>query len=177
MAWTTPPTFVSGAVLTAAQLNILATNLLETAPAKATSSGQIFVSTGVNTITARTPGSGFATVTESTTSTAFTDLTTFGPTVTATTGANALVFMNAYLSNTVNGATSSVGLDISGATTSPPSAIYLSLTTAQADQQVTCGASRMVIGLTSGSNVFTMKYVVGGGTGLFGRRSMSVIPL
>ncbi len=49
MAWTAPITFTSGSVLTAAQLNTyLRDNLNETAPAKFTAAGQLFVSTAAN---------------------------------------------------------------------------------------------------------------------------------
>ena len=54
MAWSAPMTAVSGSVLTAAQFNTyVRDNLNETAPAKATAAGQIFVSTAANAIAAR----------------------------------------------------------------------------------------------------------------------------
>jgi hypothetical protein len=59
MAWVTPPTFTTGNVLTAAQVNILAGDLMETAAAKASSTGDLFTSTqyfaatAANSLTAR----------------------------------------------------------------------------------------------------------------------------
>jgi hypothetical protein len=176
MAWTAPPTFVSGNVLTAAQLNVLSGDLNETGPAKATTPGQYFVATGTNAITARTVGRDSVLVAESTTSTAFTDLTTFGPQVTVTTGTYVLMCMQAQLANnTVNGICT-VGLDISGATTLAAGTIWLSFTSGTANQQITCGTAVAVIGLTAGSNTFTMKYVVGSGTGTFHRRWLTILP-
>jgi hypothetical protein len=178
MSWTQPPTFVSGTALTAAQLNILGADLNETAPAKATAVGQYFTSTGVNVIAARLLGQSTITTSETTTSTAFADLTTLGPQVTVTcgTGAFCLALVNSLVANNTSGATSSVGFDITGATTLAASNIYVSLTTAAANQQATMGACRTIIGMTGGSNTFTMKYVVGAGTGTFSRRHLTVLP-
>lgn len=177
MAWVAPPTFTSGNVLTAAQLNILSGDLNETAPAKASQQGQFFVSTASNAIAARLPVSASTNVSESTTSSAFTDLATVGPQAVVTTGPWALVCMQAQASNASVNATSSIGLDISGATVSAASTIYISITSGTAGQQVTCAGVRLITGLTNGSNTFTMKYVVSSGTtGTFGRRFMGVIP-
>jgi hypothetical protein len=177
MTWTAPPTFVSGTALTAAQLNIIGADLNETAPAKASAVGQYFVATGVNAIAARTPQQSSITTGETTTATSFTDLATVGPQVAVTcgTGAYCLVLVNSLLVNSVSGATASVGVDISGATTIAASTIYLSLTTSAANQQATMGACRMQLGMTGGVNTFTMKYVVGAGTGTFSRRHLTVL--
>lgn len=51
MAWTAPRTWVTGEIVTAAYLNSnVRDNLLETAPAKATAAGDIFVATASNAI-------------------------------------------------------------------------------------------------------------------------------
>jgi hypothetical protein len=176
MAWTTPPTFVSGNVLTAAQLNILSGDLAETAPAKATAQGQYFVATAANQLAARLPVQTSANITESTTSTTFTDLTTFGPSADVTTGLWALVCMQAMVQPGTSGQSGQIGIDVSGATTVAASTIYLSLTAAAVNQQVTCAGVRTIVGLTSGVNTFTMKYAVSGGTVQFGRRFLSVVP-
>jgi hypothetical protein len=177
MAWTTPPTFTS-APLTAAQLNILSADLNETAPAKASTAGQYFVATGTNLIAARTAVSTSVTTAETTTLTSLGDLPTgtVGPAATVTSGAQFLVLMNATVANNTSGVASSIGFEISGATTSAASQIYISLLTAAANQQATMGGVRMVIGATPGSNTVTMKYVVGAGTGTFSRRFLTVLP-
>jgi len=57
MAWTAPRTWVTSEVVTAAHLNAhVRDNLLETAPAKATTNGGIFVATGANAIAERVRG-------------------------------------------------------------------------------------------------------------------------
>jgi hypothetical protein len=176
VTWTAPPKFLAGGVLTAAQLNILSADLNETAAAKATAAGQYFVATAANSLAARTAGSANVTTSESTTSTTLTDLATVGPQVTVTCGSQCLVLMNATVANGTSGVASSIGFDISGATTSPASQIYISLLTASGGQQATMGGVRMAIGMTAGSNTFTMKYVVGAGTGTFQRRFLTVLP-
>jgi hypothetical protein len=50
MAWSTIDPFEVAAVLTAAQMNALRENQLETAPAKATTAGDTFYATAANTI-------------------------------------------------------------------------------------------------------------------------------
>jgi hypothetical protein len=176
MAWISPPTFVSGAVLTAAQLNILSGNLNETAAAKATTQGQFFVATAANQLAPRLPVQTSANITESTASTTFADLTTFGPTADTTTGLWALVCMQAMVQPGTSGASGQIGIEVTGATTIAASTIYLSLTAAAVNQQVTCAGVRTIVGLTSGLNSFTMKYAVTGGTVQFGRRFLSIVP-
>ena len=50
MAWNNDRVFVTGANLTAAQMNQITANLNETAPAKAVASGDLFVANGTNSI-------------------------------------------------------------------------------------------------------------------------------
>jgi hypothetical protein len=183
MAWVTPPTFTTGNVLTAAQVNILAGDLMETAAAKASSTGDLFTSTqyfaatAANSLTARQAGSGFKVDADTTTSTALGDLAaSVGPAVTVTSGARAVLFMNSTVQNTNVGVASSVGYAVSGATTIAASQIYISLLTAAANQQATMTGVRMETALTPGANTFTMKYVVGAGTGTFSRRYLTVMP-
>ena len=186
MAWSAPPTFVNGNVLTAAQMNTLVADLNQAYTAKAVATyTDLFagppyaVSTAANVVTQRQPVSGFvAGSVESTTSTVLDDPTsgTPGPAVTVTSGTQALVLMECTVqaANTATGV--SVGFAISGATTSAASEIYISLVTAAAGQQMTAGAVRMATGLNAGSNTFTMKYVVGSGTAFIQRRYLTVMP-
>lgn len=178
MAWTTPPTFVSGTALTAAQLNILSANLNETTPAKATAAGQYFVASAVNAIAARTPQSASVTTTQTTTSAAFTDLATVGPQVTVTSGTQCLMLMNSLLQNNTSGTTTSISMDVSGTTTIAAGTIYLSFLTAAVNHQITIGGVRMQPSLTAGAgNIFTMKYACSGGsTATFARRFLTVLP-
>jgi len=87
MSWTAPLTAVATASLSAAQWNAsVRDNLLETAPAKATAAGQVFVATAANAIAARTPSSNLITTIETTTSTTSGVLPTAGPSVSVVTG-------------------------------------------------------------------------------------------
>jgi len=50
MAWSSPATYTTGQVVTAADLNLVRDNLLQTAPAKVTTAGDILVATGANAL-------------------------------------------------------------------------------------------------------------------------------
>lgn len=179
MAWTTPLTAVSNAPLTAAQWNAsVRDNLLETAPAKSTTAGSIFVSTGANGIAQRPVLSGTVDTSETTTSTSYTDLATVGPVVTATTGDKALVLYAAQFNNSVAGNSSFVSWAVSGSSTvAAGDATSLNLDAAANFQDMRASDLRRVTGLNSGSNTFTMKYRVSAGTGAYQRRHLIIIGL
>lgn len=181
MAWTAPMTAVANAIFTAAQFNThVRDNLLETAPAKASTAGGYFVSTGTNSISERTASVAGVAASETTTSTSFTNLATTGPTVTLNTGTSALILITSNLSNNTNAAYAIVGVDISGATTlAPADADSLSFRQPVApgtEQNPQHTWSRLFTGLTAGSNTFQLKYRVTAGTGTFNRRYLTVIP-
>jgi hypothetical protein len=179
VAWSTPLTAVANSALTAAQWNAsVRDNLLGSTQALATTAGQLFVSTGVNAIAARSPAQADVTTSETTTSSSFTDLTTTGPAVTATTGTRALVFITCQMNNSTANF-SVVGCEVTGASSSSPddSRSLVQDSTAGNFEDVRATATHLYTGLTAGSNTFTLKYRVGGGTGQFQRRSITVIPL
>lgn len=179
MAWTTPLTAVANAALTAAQWNAsVRDNLNETAPAKATAAGQIFVSTGVNAITARTPSAAVVATSETTISTTYADLTTAGPSVTVTTGTQAIVFIGALMSNNTAGASSVANVAVSGATVISPSSDDDALRHQDSGTGGLIRATTALIPtLTAGSNTFKMQYRVSSGTGTFQFRRIIVLPL
>lgn len=181
MAWTAPMTAVAGSVFTAAQFNtFIRDNFNETAPAKASTSGSLFVGTGLNAIAERTPAFAFVTDSETTTSTSYTDLATAGPSVTVTTGAGAIVAVFAQVSNNTAGEEAFAGHDITGATTRAASdtrSIGFQPGSVAAARSIRCSAITYQDALTPGSNTFTMKYRVTGGTGTFNDRRITVIPL
>jgi hypothetical protein len=170
-------TAVAGSVFTAAQFNThIRDNLNETAPAKATTAGQIFVSTAANTIAARLVNADFVATSESTTSTTYADLATTGPTVTATTSLSCIVAIYCNMSHST-GLAAWMNYDISGATTD-------AATDNRAVQNQSTGGEH--IGavffhsaiLTAGTNTFTAKYRVStSGTGTFSSRRLMVIPM
>jgi hypothetical protein len=174
MAWSTPLTAVSNTALTAAQWNAsVRDNLLETGPAKVTVGGQILVSTSTSQLAARTISTNFVSNLETTTSTTYTDLTTPGPAVTVTTGAQALVALKCDASN--SGASGSV-MSVAVSGTTSQAATDANSIGPDNTNKVRLGAL-VLLAIVGGSNTFTAKYRVTGGTGTFVNRSLIVIPL
>lgn len=181
MAWATPLTAVANASLTASQWNAsVRDNLNETAPAKATGANQIFVSTGVNGITARTPTlASVVTGVETTTSTSYTSaLTTPGPAVTVTTGTKAIVMIAALCRCGTAAIAAHASYAVSGATTiAADDQFCCFFMGGSANSSSRVGTASMQT-LTAGSNTFTMAYRSGGAaTAGFDTRSIIVIPL
>lgn len=176
-------TAVANSAFTAAQFNAhVRDNLNETAPAKATTAGGIFVASAANSIVERIPAIATVQTSETTTSTTYTDLATAGPSVTATTGAKALVVVSAHLANNTAGANSVMAVDVSGASTIAPSDTRALVYEASVAGDVMQASyitmySSATASLTAGSNTFTAKYRVGLGTGTFQFRYLLVIPL
>lgn len=179
MAFTTPLTAVSSSPLTAAQWNAsVRDNFLETAPAKATAAGRIMVTTGANAIAERVIDSATVSASQTTTSTTYASLLTAGPAVTATTGARALVFGQAFMSSNSIGQKSWISCAVSGAST-----VAATDTTAAEFQVYGSNAeSRQAFAtlfksLTPGANTFTMQYRVSAGTTTYGDRELIVVAL
>lgn len=175
MAWSSPMTAVAGATFTAAQFNqFVRDNLNMTAPALASAAGQIFVSTAANAIAARTPGVATIATSQTTTSTTYADLATVGPSVTITTGTQALVWFGALISN--SGANSSrMSVAVSSASTVAASDAWAAVNVGTSANRIF--SAHMFTGLTAGSNIFTAKYDVSAGTGTYVNRELFVIPL
>lgn len=162
MAWSTPMTFVAGSPLTAGQLNTyLNANLNELAPAKATTAGSIFTPVGANSIAERAVGNEYIGTTETTTSGTYVDLATVGPTVTLTTGTQALIGQGAmcyssinsgqvYMSFAVSGATTNAATDIRAMIHFEPNPGGLAFTR--------MGTITYLTALTPGVNTFRAKY-------------------
>jgi hypothetical protein len=177
MAWTAPMTAVSGSVYTAAQFNqFVRDNLNETAPAKATTAGAHFAVSGTNEIAERLSASDIVTTSQDTTSTSYTDLSTVGPSVTATTGPRALVIVRGAISNSGTGS-SRMSYEVSGASSVAAADAQCVGVFGTAGTGVLGGDISLVTGLTAGSNTFTAKYRVSSGTGTFSTRRIVVFPL
>ncbi|GAA0528859.1 hypothetical protein GCM10010172_06840 [Paractinoplanes ferrugineus] len=176
MAYTTALTAVANASLTAAQWNAsVRDNLAETAPAKATTAGSFFVATAANTIAERIPKAHTVGTTQNTTLTSYTNLATVGPTVTVTSGANALIMWGAQLYSGTTGQSIYMSYAISGATSvaATDASAVVSTNTLNYPIQM----SRVVLqSTTAGSNVITCQYRVDGGTGNYGQRNLNVVP-
>ncbi|MEU7170301.1 hypothetical protein ABZ949_02270 [Micromonospora tulbaghiae] len=179
MAWSVPLTAVSNSPLTAAAWNAsVRDNLLETAPAKFTGAGQLFVSTGANAGAARTPASATVATNESTNSTTYTNLVTAGPQVVSTTGTSALCFWQAQMGNSTSGSNAFMSVAVSGASTVAASDTFSSRYQSYgSNARHRSAAAHLFTGLTAGSNTFTAQYRVDGGSGAFIDRSLIVIPL
>lgn len=177
MVWVAPATWTTNQTVTAAQLNAqLRDNMLETAPAKASISGaypQIYTVSGANQIAAREIKDNITTTSETTTSTSFTDLATWGAGFDFVTGAFALCFPVSRVFNSAGGV-SYASFEITGATTSP--AVDGRGVANQGTDDIRA-ASVQLMACTPGSNYFLMKFRVSSGTGTFGSRRLCVMAL
>lgn len=171
-------TAVSGSVYTAAQFNtFVRDNLNETAPAKATAAGGYFVTTSLNEIAERVGVRQTILTSETTTSTSYTDLSTVGPTVTVTTSNLALVMWGAQMSNDTADLSTRVSVGVTGASTIAESDVRaLSFDPSSANGIFQGSHVVFYDDLTPGSNTFTLKYRVAGGTGTYLRRRLIVLP-
>lgn len=177
MAWTTPLTAVANTALTAAQWNAsVRDNLLETAAAKSTTAGRIFVSNGPNVVVERAILDGVVETAQTTTSTTYVGLTTPGPSVSLTTGALAFVFINSDCANNTANVGAYASFEVSGATTSAAIDGRAVKTESVANGAVSACRSTL-FGPTPGTNVFNMMYRVLSNTGTFQRRRIQVIAL
>lgn len=173
MAWTAPMTFVTGAVLPAAQLNTyLAANFNETAVAKASTAGRYFGVDAANSIGEREIKSDIVSTSETTTNSAFVDLATVGPGVTVYSGAKVVVLLSAGVSNNTVGATSNMSVDLNGSGSSTAFALRVTSSTANALYQTTFVDARAA----SGVNSWTAKYATSAGTATFVTRRITVMP-
>jgi hypothetical protein len=180
MAWSTPLTAVSNAVLTAAQWNAsVRDNLLETATAKATTAGYIFTTTATNAVAQRAVISDTITTSETTTSLTYTDLATNGPQISSvTTGPLALVMYAAQMAHSGSGATCYTSWTVFNASTvAPDDGNSILLTSAAANQAIRCSDTRRLTGLTPGLQGIKLQYRVSTATGTFQRRHLVVIAL
>lgn len=178
MAWTSPMTAVAGSVYTAAQYNqFTRDNFNETGPAKISAAGQILVGLAANSLVARTPVTNTVSASETTGSTTYAAIAT-ALSVTAVTGTSAIVINSLSVANNTSGQNAYGSYQVSGPSTVAASDDRALLITAEGAGQV-LHASLVFFetGLTPGSNVFSARYRVTGGTGTFSSRQLTVIPL
>jgi hypothetical protein len=151
--------------------------MLLTPAAVATTAGSIFVATGANAIAERLIQQQIVDTSQTTSSTSYAALATAGPLVAATTGTQALVWINSTIANSASN-TSAASFAISGATTTAADDtwdIQQDGGTGAANRYSSCA----LMPLTPGSNTFTMLYKVSSGasTGTFSRRRIQVLAL
>ena len=178
MAWNAPMTAVAGTIFTAAEFNTyVRDNLNECPTAKATGAAQFFVSTGPNAIAARQMSNQSVATSQTTSSTSYTDLATVGPTVAVTTGTLAMVLFASRIQNSLTNGAAEVSVAVSGASSVAANGAWsLKLDGIASANALRLGMVHMFSGLTPGSNTFTLKYLVGSGTGTFSDRELIVLP-
>lgn len=181
MAWTTPLTAASNATLTAAQWNAsVRDNLNATAPALATTPGSIFVTTAANTIAERIPKTDLVLTSDTVAATSYANTTVPGPSVTATSAAKALIFTSGSMQNGSAGNSTYMAHEISGATAIAAAdtwALEHRGSSTVSTDIINATRCHLETALTSGSNVFTVKYRVSGGAqSTVQRRHLTVIP-
>ena len=203
-AQTSVPTFTAGEILTAANMNISARTGIPVF-ADSTARDAAFGGTGEKTLaegqfayledtnaTQYYDGSNWQAVAttnitndtatvatqQTTTSTSYTDLATSGPAVTVTTGTKVLVIISAgEIRNQNSSGECDMSFAVSGATTvAAADATSVGITSA-ASNETFRPTGAFIITVTAGSNTFTAKYRVGGGTGVFANRRISVVNL
>lgn len=119
---------------------------------------------------------------QNTTSTSFTDLATAGPSVTVTTGTEALVTISAILGQGLDaGQTVHAGVAVSGASTVAASVNYSLFLNgddfASSSGNVSLSTTFKLTGLTAGSNTFTMKYKTSSSEARFENRHLTVFAI
>ena len=206
MVWSAPKTYTAGAVLTAAELNqYQRDNLNETSAATATTAGDMIFADAANSMGSRvgigaagsylvSDGSGpvwratgFDTLfsdsstTQTTTSTAYTS--SMGgqtlPNFSVSTGTRGLVLYGAQsTSNSAAQAFVQLTFSISGATTLAAGDVVSALHEGGAtDVGDHIGTTRLVTGLTAGSNTFQLQVKVASGTGTVVHPYIGLLPL
>ncbi len=148
MSYTSPPTFTTGAVLTAPQLTILGNDIVDldrrTSPVGAVRAGSV-----------------------TSTNTTYTDLAG-GPSVPIQIGANGLaqVLLHSAIANASFPLASYYGFRVSGATTVAASdATAIGFTSTFANAGIRTGTSILIGGLNPGMNTFTAQGRMDPGTG------------
>ena len=160
MGWSTPRTWTTTELVTAANLNT-------------------YVSDDLSDLHRRTNPDGTTVATsETTTSTSYADLATSGPAVTLTTGTMALVILTCQMSNNTAGQSAIMGFAVSGASTIAATDTKCLAYQSSANNEATVStAAYLIETLTAGSNTFTAKYRVSANTGTFLNRNLAVVPL
>jgi hypothetical protein len=170
-------TFTSGNTLTAAQLNTnVRDDLNETSPAKATAASRWFPGIGANDVRERAILGDSIVTSESTTSTSYTNLASWGPTVTLTTSTYALVWINAHLQTNTAGAVTYASYEVTGASSISASDVWCCRMQASGtndDQRA--GIAHYQNAITAGSNSFRMMYRTTAGTASFASRHILVM--
>ena len=182
MSWTTPLTATTGQILTAAQWNTsVRDNLWETEPAGTTGGTHIIVTDGVNSVVERLIQRDFVNAAESTTSSTFGNLGTWGPQVLVTTGTAAITFLEAKLWNNTTGCASVMTYDVwqgqqVSITGDDPQGLQYRSSTSNDFTRCSCVDFNNFT-LNPGYNRFITRYRCTSNTANFDQRKIIVMPL
>lgn len=204
MAWSTLPTYTSGSVLTAAQMNAIAANINETSAATVTTAGDMTYADAANSMGNRLAigaagshlvSSGSApvwrTITGGTGNTSYSGGDSTYKTLnnviwgsgtaisaTVTTGTSALVNLTTrYVSNSSAGQDVSITYEVSGATTiASGDSRGGNFESGAANDRGQISVTIHETALTAGSNKFEFTAKVSGGTGTIAYPRITVIP-
>lgn len=181
MAWSAIPTFTSGNVLTAAQMNILGGNLGETAPALATAASQYFVATAANSLSARMATRNTQLAADNCTITSYGDLANVGPTLSGIVGgAQCLAMMQAKCGhNTALGNAYMSVLGTGSSSITPDDEYALAHAPGAGTGFIQCTFVILFVsndGWASGTTTLQAKYKTNTGTATFDKRRLTAIP-
>ncbi len=189
MAWVAPVTFVTGAILTAAQLNtFLRDNMNCTAPAKSlqtptTATGYHFVSSGLRAITTRSITKNSIDIIENSPASdsqgSYGDLATVGPSCTVTTGTKALAFYSIKGNNSLANVAVFASIEVTGATTIDARDSIALIIDGQpvGGNAIACSQVYLFQNLTPGLNTFRMKYRNNSGVATYTNRHLCMMAL
>lgn len=178
MAWTTPRTWTTAEVVTAAMMNTLRDNLNTF---DAVTAGSILVTDGTDPVWRIVGSASDNSATATTTSTSYLALGSWtgGATVasTITTGTKALVILTARTWHDTAGGSVFLSFAVSGATTTPASDSRAGRHDSAIANAAGNPAVIETVTLTAGSNTFTVSGRVSAGTGTVNKVDLAVIPL
>lgn len=177
--WTAPVTFVSNAVLTAAQLNAaIRDNMNETAPAKAQHASGYFTSNAANSISERLIESALAKYSLSVTSSSYVSSPATGPEVEVTHSGTILALWSTRLHVGANIGPTNVAAcaaEVAGQTSA--SDLWAIKHPGAVEDLFRAESSWLFTGLTPGTDTVRLMYkVVGGGPAVFYQRELIVMP-
>ena len=179
MAWTSPLTAVANTAMTAAQWNtFLRDNLNAQGPTSATAGGQLLVTTGFGSLTMRTPGVTFVSLSATTASPSYVDVDPSGAEVTVTTGNKAMVTIGSGISNSTAGCGGRASVDLAGDTERVADELnVVAGDSGNASDFFKLTWTTIYSPLNPGVQIFGMRYrAAGGGTASFNDRLMMVVP-
>lgn len=176
MAWLKPPQSEPNSLVSAEFLNTyLRDNLLETMPALAEDEGSYFGTNGPNQIQVSGYAAATASGSVSTSSSSYVALSG-GPTITMESNHRSFVVLTADVECSSATTQAFFGYDIDGATSNPPHDDNTLISTGTARKQFSIIIPHTTLVLP-GTNTFSARYRVEGGSATFSNRSIAVFTI